>query len=798
MGPVGGDYTRLTDLDLASPLAAGVMELVDGRAPTGAAQVVLTPQLARDLDVAVGDTVDLGGPGTAVEVVGLVEDPAEVRARIAVTSPSELDRLEASELFGADGGLSSTWLVATDAPEVVARHLQQSAQDTFGARLEEQYAAMEAQGDAAMVADDIPEGGAPDLQVRTRAEVRMGWTDSSLARTLWRPETVATGVAALLLIEVVFIAGAAYATGTRPRLRELGLLASGGATVAHLRAVVVLEAAVTGLAGAALGVVLGAGAVVLGRSTVQRFVGPRIDGLPLGSLDLLGPVLVAVLAVVAAAWLPARTAARVPTTTALQGRMPLSAPPRWLPPAGLALAVFGGLLAVVGFAGDSSSSGAVAIIGVGLTVLGTAMLTGPIVAVLGRRADRLPATLRLVVRDAARQRTRAAAATSAALVLLLIPVAMGVAYATSATQSLLFGLPEPSTHVVVGDEQLVYAFGPYGDGGASVGDLTDPDPTLVDEVATQMGEGTRTAPVALLADGQDRFAWILDEGLEPDDEVVLGDGGYEATVRNGVVPSARTMTMARATPELVEAMGDGPLADALDRDGVAVFGARARSLSIRLPDGAAHAATEVPVAVPATGGFPRVLVSGEMADQVGLSTVGTIELLVAPAPLDNATRTALLNLTDTSETEQAIQVGWGGGDPAWLPWAAGGVSLLVVLLVLGLVTALSATESDNDLGTMVAVGARPSLRRRFLGLQSLLYALVGGVLAVPLGIGLNWATQAGRQYVQIGPFGTWESGRVAVPWLLLTAIVAGIPLVNGLVTALGVRSTRPQPPRRIA
>ncbi len=452
----------------------------------------------------------------------------------------------------------------------------------------------------------------------------------------------------------------------------------------------------------------------------------------------------------------------------------------------------------MGFAGDSGSSGAVAVIGVGLTVLGTAMLTGPIVAALGTRADRLPATLRLVVRDAARQRTRAAAATSAALVLLLVPIALGVAYATSATQSLLFGLPEPANNVVVGDQQLVYSFGPYDGGGSTVGDVVDPDPALVEEVAGQMGAGTRSAPVGLLAAGPDRFAWILDEGLQFDDEVVPGDGGYAGTVPDGVVPSARTMTMARATPDLVETLGGGPLADALERDGVAVLGARNRPLSIRLPDGTAHPASEVPVAVPATGGFPRVLLTDQLVDQVGVSTVGTVQLLVAPAPLDNTTRTALINLTDTSGTGQAVQVSWGGGDPDWLPWAVGGVSLLVVLIVLGLVTALSATESDNDLGTMVAVGARPSLRRRFLGLQSLLYALVGGVLAVPLGIGLNWATQAGRQYVQIGPFGTWDSGRVAVPWLLLVAIVIGIPIVNGLATALGVRSTRPQPPRRIA
>ncbi len=316
-----------------SPLTAGMVDLVDGRAPDDAGEVVLTPQLARDLDVAVGEVIELGGPGTKTQVVGLVEDPAEVRERTVVATPAGLDRLWASGLTQDNSDLGTTWLVATDTPEVVARDLQEDAQDTFGARLEEYYAAMEAQGDVA-VADDASVVGAPEVQARTRAEEETGWTDTSLTQTLWRPETVSTGVAALLLIEVVFIAGAAYATGTRRRLRELGLLASGGATVTHLRAVVVLEAAVTGLAGAALGVLLGGAAVAFGRPVVQRFVGPRIEGLPLGSLDLLGPVIVAVLAVVAAAWLPARTAARVPTTTALQGRMPLSAPPRWMTPAG--------------------------------------------------------------------------------------------------------------------------------------------------------------------------------------------------------------------------------------------------------------------------------------------------------------------------------------------------------------------------------------------------------------------------------------------------------------------------------
>lgn len=47
---------------------------------------------------------------------------------------------------------------------------------------------------------------------------------------------------------------------------------------------------------------------------------------------------------------------------------------------------------------------------------------------------------------------------------------------------------------------------------------------------------------------------------------------------------------------------------------------------------------------------------------------------------------------------------------------------------------LATTESDHDLRTMVAVGAAPRRRRRFLGLQAGLHALVGAVLAVPLAL----------------------------------------------------------------
>lgn len=795
-----GRHLTLRDLDLSHPLSAGMVEVVEGRAATAADEVVLSTFTAGRANLAVGDHLTFDGVETPVTLVGLAEDPANLRRPLAFTTSSGLDRLAGTGVLdtfdeGAHG-LLPRWLVASPRPDEVANSVHAAAHEAFGEELEEYHAEQEAmeQGDLPAA---TPLGGAdgpPQVEVRTRADIVRGWSSDTLADALWRPETVATGVAGLLLIEVVFIAGAAFATGARRRLRELGLLASGGATITHLRAVVVLEAAVTGVVGAVAGIVLGIVVVTFGRPWGQLLISPRIEGIPLASLDLLGPIVVALLAVVAAAWLPARTAARVPTTTALQGRMPLSDPPRWITPVGIGITGFGALLAVAGFAGSTNTQNAVALIGVMLAVGGTALLTGPIVAFLGRRADRLPATLRLVVRDAARQRTRAATATSAALVLLLAPIALGVAYATSATQDLLWGLPTPQDHVLVGSPHLIYGDG-FEEFGPTVSTTTtDPDPAVVDEVAATLGDGTRRAEMALLG-GPDAFAWLLTDGAEVTDQVELNDGGGGGSIPDGTVPSSRVMTMARATPELVDVLEAPAVATAIEADGIALLGRQHRTVHIRLPDGRAHTATEVPIAVSRTSQFPRVLVSDEVATEVGLDERGSLALLVAPSPLNDPARQALQQLDNESTS---VELPWGGGDTAWLPWAVVGIALLVVLVVLGLVTALSATESDRDLETMVAVGAKPLLRRRFLGLQSLLYAVVGGILAIPLGLGLNWATQAGRDYLQVGPFGVWEAGDLGIPWLLMIAIVAGIPLVSGLVTAATVRSTRPQPPRRIA
>jgi hypothetical protein len=111
------------------------------------------------------------------------------------------------------------------------------------------------------------------------------------------------------------------------------------------------------------------------------------------------------------------------------------------------------------------------------------------------------------------------------------------------------------------------------------------------------------------------------------------------------------------------------------------------------------------------------------------------------------------------------------------------VILIGALIVVATVTGLSAAEADNDIRTVVAVGASNGMRRRYLGLQSGLHTLLGGLLALPLTlllvktvIGLD-----GRS-VTIGNFGTYDYSQRYVPWGALALLVIGLPLVIALLT----------------
>ena len=474
--------------------------------------------------------------------------------------------------------------------------------------------------------------------------------------------------------------------------------------------------------------------------------------------------------------------------------MPLSAPRRWIAPAGVVLAAFGGLLLLTGILASGTVGGFMAGLGVLVAIAGAALLTVPMIARLGRWADRVPATLRLVLRDSGRQRTRAAAASASAMVVLISPVLVGTISTSMEQASRVDGLPQPGDHVYVMPDEAqtarpVEAFSdrPREDGAWDRG-------------AALAGVG------AVLPDAERVAVPVLDERAslpaDPAFDDVTDEDQYSRVADAGTMTDEVAFWNSWGVTEAFVGIADDPLLDVLGQpavsaavaDGeVVVLGLRDRATTVTIGDRQVDA-VEVPANV-LRWGFPRVLLPPDVVDGLGLSVAGTADLFVAADPITSTQRSAIHRAMDGGE----VHVGLSGGDRAALVrWLVVAATLVIALVILALVTMLSATESDHDLRTMVAVGAPPRMRRRFLGMQAGVHALVGAVLAAPLALALAFAAaQANGSGVRQGLFGQVPMDRLWLDWPSVGAVVVGVPAVIAVAIALLVRSATTAPPRRV-
>ncbi len=797
-----GEFGQVSDADLSHPLAESLVTLTSGRPPTAPDEVVLSVRAAEVFGGALGETVELeigGGPSTAYRVTGILHSPMAMRQQYAVMSAAGFDAAVAAapSLDVADGGRTytsnvvyTTWLVRDDGGLAGAvREAWERDRAGFWpepavtpkppeleALTDDVYVMLDAEAvaDLAALAPGIgPEAlmelaharigndyvDLPWLEVETRDERIAAWSTTESALTA--PPVLGTMVATLLLVEVAMVAGAAFATGTRRRLREIGLLGANGATTGHVRHIVVGEGMVVGLAGSGIGVAVGLTLLVLARPIMQRFSDLLLTGMPVEAVDVVGPLVAGVAAATVAAWVPARTASRVSTVTALQGRMPVGRPRRWVPAAGMGLAAVGALMVVVAKASIGDEAAAfLAGLGVVAMIAGAALFAGPLVAFAGGNADRTRATARLVLRDAARQRTRTAAAVAALMVVLIAPVTLGVAMGNEQVKSAARGLPTAANHVVVNGE--IDWDAPMPEAGAATRDD-------ISQVQDIVGPSEATLFTAL--DARVLFAAeAAVPGIDPDQV----DPGWGTRVALG-------------TPDLARTLGEPRIADHLAAGRPVVLGIADRATTVVL-NGTTLDATELPVAV-AHYDMPRLLLPANLVEAHDLPAVGVKGLVVAEditsAERDRVYRLDFYVVTGEPHTLTNAQI----------LWIALGATLLVVLGIVALVTALSAAESDNDIATMVAVGAPPSMRRRFLALQTGFYALLAALLAVPLGWLLMKVTATGGNSVDFQPFGAVPGDIVTVPWATFGFVIVVVPLAVALLTAALTRSARTLPPR---
>lgn len=786
------DYVEITDLDITHPLAQGKLGLVSGAVPTRSGEVAISDGVAAATNAEIGDDVSLaidGGQTESFTVVGTFRDALYRNRDIVILSVVDMDAVFATTVNTLEFAVRDiSWLVDGGDTEALVSDVRgrwEEARSSFrpepalprpailefldadlyaslsADQIEELVAYAELRSEAILEAETAIYseafrllGGSPPTYPEIGASAPsdyLGW-ESGADQVLQAPAVIGTVIAALMLAEVALVAGAAYATGIRRRLRELGLLSVNGATVQHLRFIVVGEGMVAGLVGAGIGTAIAIAALQFGRPVLQNFVDRYITGDLVGPFELVPPALVGVAAATIAAWVPARAAARVPAVTALEGRMPLARPHRWTVPLAAGLVGFGAFLLVVAKTALGSSGAFQAGLGVAVMIAGFALMTGPIVAWVGMRADRFPAVTRLVIRDSARQRTRAATAIAATMVVLVAPVAAAAALQTDEASQRIYGLDENPSHVVVAAGSG-YDFPPDADA----------DPRDVAAVASLLPSATQTDFSVYTVTGQ--------IGTTPVDPPILPE------------------SVALADRAFLDALGVPDMGTELASGRAVVLGVERGRVDVVIA-GTTVEGVQVPAHVMKQQ-FPRILVSAEMANDLGLGDPHQATLFVNDRPLNDRDREVIHRATPAARPGYAPAI----SSSEWM-LIGSGATLLVVLLIIALVTALAATESDHDLRTMVAVGAPPRIRRTFLGIQTVYYTSFAALLAVPLTmVLLNVASS--ENWNQAGPFGVFEGGTVVTPWAMIGAVVVAIPLAVGAITAMTVRSAPTEPPRRI-
>lgn len=792
-------YAQVWDLDMTETATLGLLVRVSGDLPSAADEVALSPTLAEELGVGVGDTVEFDSlPFEELKLVGLVSEPFYNQGSHILLTPGALKPLvgdpqllpEPSLLISGPGAevaaqrLSDLWYTegqqlfwpepAVDPlpPELsflqddphmhlllTKNDVDQLAELVRNAELgpgetvtDIVYAAAQQ-----MIYGSGEPTGLSEIHVETRSQ----WLNDGFMEG--NPAFVSTAASAVVLVEVAFIAGAAFAAGTRRRLREIGLMGANGASMKHIKSTVVGEGLTIGLIGAATGVLLGIGIMTLGRPILQRFVSRVITGVGVALTDVLGPVLVALVAVLLAVLIPARTASKVPTTTALQGRMPSLAPRKWIIPVGIGLVAVGGLLLSVSLASTSGNAGF--LVGVGATAVtgGVAMLSSPILAGVAKLSDKVPATSRLVLRDSGRNRTRSAVAVAAIMVILLAPVTVFTASATSAEKNLVFGLPSPSNHLVLS--------GNYENTFGGANPITEGDVAALAAIV----------PEDAVARFDTLDLIVMTSELIEIRESGTGDGSEYQLINS-------SFGVAVANEELVTVLDHPGVAGSIDDGLIVVLGIEDKETRVEVR-GVEYPAHEYPVAV-VQWNMPRVLIPEAMESEFADAETKPLALFHLERPMTQDEQQKMW----TSNLE--VNGGYSSLDEATIFLLTGAATLLVVLIVVSLVTAVSAAEVDHEVRTIVAVGAPGSIRRRFLGLLTGYQTLVAMALAVPLGLGLVWVFSSAADYVYAGPFGLVNASSVTVPWVWIGAFAVALPVVIGVLTLISVRSAPVTPPQR--
>ncbi|GAB3222828.1 hypothetical protein GCM10027447_09970 [Glycomyces halotolerans] len=793
---IGGIATA--GYDLSDPIyEAANLRYLEGAPPRGD-QIVLSETAAEYLEKGVGDTVALADGSDEYTVSGLVELPWNLDDAYAIGTVFEP---------GAAG-----WLV--DAPGTLA-HEDALALNELGMSV---WA-------TSLVKDPPP-----------TEEVYQGFSPSDGVDGAMM--MVFGLIVTVVVVEVVLLAGPAFAISARRRSREFALMSAAGAAPKHLRNTVLAGGLLFGIIAAVVAVTVGVLAVWALQPALEQFFGHRSAGLkvmPLMQAMLVGFAIVTGLLSALAA---ALSSSRINVVAALAGRTPRRKVRKRWPLIGLTLV---GLGVASGFAGVALWSLPLMSVGIVAIQFGLIACTPTLVALIAKLGRRLPLAPRMALREAGRNRGSTAPAIAAVMGVVAAGVAFSLTVAADnvrmeqwrvhdlAQGSLSLdlsgdvwadpaGAPPDLDAAFTEAEQVLerhledleveriglYAFGePCG--------RADEDTETRCHAELVRPEENRCVYWSMEQDGTEEAAAAAIEAARNDprcDEKLSNMGAHSDAVPASTDPeivAAYTELEGEDLQEAVDHLESGGIlvSDkwAITDDGTAVIEVTKETWRHDGSEGEDREVTsfEFPAMEVDHGllGLDQYMPGPEAAERLGMTTSEWNQRYL----LDSSTEA-----TRAVQEAIAADLQLRAVDGIWVSFRVTDYTdpftfyfMLAIAALCGIIalgatavsTGLIVAESRKDMTTLGAVGAEPSVRKRFAMWQTVVIALLGAGLGTVAGlIGYALIREAlNRDLSTSYPFETlygWE-----LPWANFGISLLVVPLVAALGALLFTRARLP-------
>ena len=709
-----------------SPKAGAPLHLVAGRRPTRDGEVAMDVGTARSQGFRVGDTVDvlLDGPKEQFEIVGLFRF-GNRNEPLAVTFAA-FDQATAQRVFDAPDRLDAVNVVA--APEVTDRELRSRIQGRLGSGFEVTLASQFAADRSSQFSDFF----------------------SVLTQLL-------LGFAAIGLVVGAFIIFNTFAILVAQRTREFGLLRAMGAGGRQVVVAVIVEAGIVGLVASVLGLLVGIGLAAL----LLAFVGELGFHVPDGPLVVQNRTVIVAIAVgvfvtVASAVIPAIRASRISPVAAISDvREERPRPFRRRRVVGTILVATSIPCLVIGVdrsraAVDVTSEIWLVAVGALLLFFGVIVLLAtfarPLAGGLGRPLRALGVTGTLA-RGNAMRNPRRTSATASALIVGLALVGLVAIFADSAKASVERAIDRGIRADFVLEAQQFARFSP------------------------QVTERLRGLP-ALDAVASFRFGNVR---VDRNEETVAGvDPSQLARVVDLQVGPGRIRGM-RMNDMLV-------FRDAAEQYGLRVGDRK----TVQFPRGfITLRVAGIYAQEDFTGGLPVPFVVARPAYEQGFGTDDQDSLVYVSArggdtvaarrAIDHALGDDFPNI-DVLTREQYKEQQQQAVD-RFLAVTVALLLLAEVIAVLGIINtlALSVYERTRELGLLRAVGTSRRQIRRMVRGESVIVALMGGLIGTAIGLVWGWVFTAALESQGIT--------EVRIPTVQLVAFVL-LSMVAGVAAAV--------------